>query len=104
MISTEIRPGVHLPRNVFALRPVRIIGEDLREYSGICAPEGYESFPWAKSAMNRIAICGIGEDYQWDNCLVDYLDKEGNIIDSVDISRKAFEYAREQWKFKRIIT
>lgn len=102
MINTEIRKGIHLPEEAFALQACRIISGELRTYTAICAPGGHNSFKWAKSAMNRIAICGIGDDYEKDFCLIDYLDEDGDIIDSVDISKSAFDYARRQWKFKRL--
>lgn len=89
-----------IPEEAFALHPVRIIGGKLREYTAFCAPEGMEPLTWVKSVLNRISICGAGKQYENDNVMFDILNEDGDIIGEYILSKSAFEYAREQLKFK----
>ena len=84
----------------FAIRPTRIIGVELREYGIFTAPEGKDTYNWVKSCLNRVSLCGAGKKHKEDKCLIDILDKDGDIIQDYIISKEAFEYMRRQFKFK----
>jgi hypothetical protein len=91
----------NIPKAVVAIRPVRIVGNELRHYTKLTAPAGKDRNVWVRSVLNRISVFPVGEDHYQDLCAIDLLDKEGDIICEYTISRAAFRYAQQQLRFKK---
>lgn len=93
----------NISEDSFAIRPIRILADELRVYTALTAPEGKIALEWCRSILNRISIKGAGDIYEKDHCLIDLLNKDGDIVDDYVISERAFNYARVQLKFKQEI-
>jgi hypothetical protein len=81
--------------NAYALRPVRIVNGQLREYEAVTFPGG----PWRGCAMwlRRCWALGyLGENY----AVVDVLDRQGDIIQDFGLNRRGFKYLQRQLKFR----
>ncbi len=86
-----------IPENAIQIRPVRMNGETIKEFTTIC----FKTNGWLKTTINRLKIIDEikGDDA---NILLDILDKDGSILTDLKINRKHFEYLRRTFKLKVI--
>lgn len=93
MIIDALPPGTH------ALRPVRIDRKNdcFINYTATTFPGN--PFAGCELYMRRAAIGGkVGCDQS--DLMIDFLDKDGDILGEVSIDRKAFEYLHRTLKFR----
>lgn len=86
-----------LPEDAFALRPVRIIADELREYDAITFPGN----PRGGCSMYLRRCQGQLLDDDSD-CMIDVINKDWDIIAEYPITTKGFEYLRRTLKFRCI--
>ena len=91
-MSEPLNTGAH------ALRPVRIIGDSLREYEAVTFPDN--PYQGCELYLRRCHAFGYLKD-DGSNCLIDILDKGGDIIQDYPITRDGFDYLRRTLKFRR---
>ena len=87
--------------NAFALRAFRM---DVKRnvflnFEAVTFPNG----PWAGCdvTLRRAAVCGITEESSDSLLGLDVLDKDGDIVQTLSLSRNAFEYLRRTLKLRR---
>lgn len=90
LVQIQTRNGAPeaLHPSAHALRPARILREDLRHYTGTTFPSG--PFKGCALYLRRLSAFGhIGTPNadQW----VDVLDEKGDILQEVPVTRKGFE-------------
>ena len=79
-----------------ALRPMRLIGDELREYTATTFPAD----PWAGCNMCLRHLSAFGMVQEGSDLLIDVLDENWDIIQDVGVTREGFEYLRRKLKFK----
>ena len=84
-----------LHESAFAIRPVRIVGGCLREYDAITFPCNPRA---GVSIYLRRCLAHLQDDGS--HCLLDILDKQGDIVQDYPITHSGFEYLRRSLKFK----
>jgi hypothetical protein len=99
MTASDPRPAsaldVGLDPAAYALRPVRIVGDEFRVYEAVT----FQDNPWqgCELYLRRCKSMGmIGGDY----ATIDVLNEAGDIIQDYQVCRAGFRYLRGQLKFK----
>jgi hypothetical protein len=77
-----------------SLRPIRIVGGELRLYTEITfEPDAYAGCDvW----LRRL----LGQAIDESDCMIDVLDEDGDIIQEVPVTRRGFEYLRRSLHFR----
>ena len=87
-----------VPKQAFALRPVRLLKEDALHYTATTFPDG--PYAGVEITIRRLEAFGyLREPHP--NLSVDILDAAGDILNEVPISRRGFEYLRRVLRFRR---
>ena len=91
-----VSEAVHqLHKDAFAMRPSRIVGNELRHY---------QSWTWDKKPFNMIRMwlnrMRIYHEPPRPDIMIDILNENNDIIQEVTLSKKQFEYLRGKMKFK----
>jgi hypothetical protein len=74
-----------------ALRPARIVREELRHFTGTTFPDGaYEGCALTLRRMDVFGMIADGDADQW----VDVLDENGDILHEVPVTPNGFKYLR----------
>lgn len=81
-----------------ALRPARIIRDQLHHFTGTTFPDGpYEGCELILRRMSAFGMIPKADTEQW----VDVLDEHGDILHEVPLTISGFEYLRGKLKFVR---
>jgi hypothetical protein len=98
-ITLKTRSGPEtMLETAHALRPARIIREELHHFTGTTFPDG--PYSGCSLILRRLEAFGMipSQDVdQW----VDVLDENGDILHEVPVTTKGFEYLRRKLKFVR---
>jgi len=85
-----------LQATAHALRPARIVREELRHFTGITFPGApYEGCARTLRLLQLVDGIADGDASQW----VDVLAENGDILHEVPVTIKGFEYLRRTLKF-----
>jgi hypothetical protein len=87
-----------LAADAHALRPVRMMGGELRHFTAASFPGGERA--GCGLALRRCEAFGYLAAQSQD-CWVDVLDSNGDILQEVLVTRRGFEYLRRTLKFVR---
>lgn len=100
---SEYPVAASIPKSAHALRPVRIVKEELVNYSGTTFPNN--PYAGCEMMLRRCEAFGhvwpLPEDQSLPDLFIDVLDAQGDILLEVPISKKGFEYLRSKLRFVR---
>jgi|GEM_PF-5229052 len=95
MLKTRGEPEL-LAATAHALRPARIVREELRHFTATTFPQGArEGCALYLRRLEAFGMIGVEKDDQW----VDVLDVQGDIVHEVPLTKRGFEWLRGQFKF-----
>lgn len=98
-VMLKTRDGVELMQpSSHALRPVRIVKDELRNFTGTTFPN--DPFQGCGLVLRRLEAFGMIADANADQW-IDVLDETGDIIHEVPVTAKGFNYLRRTLKFVR---
>lgn len=88
---------INLSSEAVAIRPVRIVADELREYEAITFPQN----PWqgCEIYLRRCAAFGFlnaSEQY----AVIDILNNDGDIIQDFSVNRSGFKFLKSKLKFR----
>lgn len=87
---------VQLHPDAVALRPVRVMGEEMRLYTATTFPDG----PWRGCELTLRRCMAFGYLVEESDLIIDVLDENGDIIQDYSVSRDGFEYLRRVLQFR----
>lgn len=90
---------IDLDRAAFAIRPARIIRNELRIYSATTFPEN--PYAGCHQILRMCESFGYLKDDGAD-CVLDILDDEEYIIQDFPLTRNGFDFLRTKLKFRRV--
>lgn len=87
-----------IPQEAFALRPVRMLEKEntIREYSATTFPKDPRA--GCEIWLRRCRALGFLKRDEGETC-IDILNEQGDILDTVPINRRGFNYLRGKLKF-----
>lgn len=92
-----------LPKTAYALRPLRIFANGNGvHYTGTTFP--HNPYQGCELTLRRCEAFGYlvpASNEPLPDLCIDVLDKEGDILDTIGVTRDGFEYLRRTLRFKR---
>lgn len=87
---------IGLDQEAFAIRPVRVVSGQLREYEAVTFPDN----PWQGCEMWLRRCRAFGYLAGGEYAVIDILSANGDIIQDFQVSKDGFNYLRDKLKFR----